>query len=405
MVIPRVPPHDGCMEDTKNQPNEASSSERSTADDDFDPRRLRTIADMRRSKDDRMLAGVCAGAARYLNVDPVVVRVVIAVLTFVGLSGLILYLAAWFFLPSEDEQSIAADWFNLDKNEEQVRIIGLVSAAVLAALAILGDSQWDWWGLPWVLVPLAVLYWFFVVRPRRSDPDAPSDAGVSSTVVADTEDTAVLPADSTADQQLEPKRQDRKPKSSALTGLTLSVTAIAMAITVLVAASTDVRWTTYIAVALGVVTAGVLIGTFFGRPGPLIPVGLVLAAMLIVGSLMPSAGMGDKVINPLTAAGVEGAYEHGMGVVRLDLTDVNDVEQLLGTTIRVKNGAGDIKVTVPDDLNVAVDAQVEAGEIRVFGRKAQGTDVSLVHPPDDSGQPALTLRIRETVGGIEVIEQ
>ena len=89
-------------------------------------------------------------------------------LTFVGLSGLILYLAAWFLLPAEDaDQSIAADWFNLDKNEEQVRIIGLVVAAVLAALAIVGDSQWAWWGLPWVLVPLAVLYWLFVVRPRR----------------------------------------------------------------------------------------------------------------------------------------------------------------------------------------------------------------------------------------------
>ena len=167
----RVAPDDGCMEDTKNQPNEASSSEQSTTDDDFDPRRLRTIADMRRSKDDRMLAGVCAGAAKYLNVDPVVIRVVIAVLTFVGLSGLILYVAAWFLLPAEGEQSIAADWFNLDKNEEQVRIIGLVGAAVLAALAIVGDSQWAWWGLPWVLVPLAVLYWFFVVRPRRHEPD------------------------------------------------------------------------------------------------------------------------------------------------------------------------------------------------------------------------------------------
>ena len=391
----------GGMEETKDQPNQASSSDRSTtADDDFDPRRLRTITDMRRSKDDRMLAGVCAGAARYLNVDPVVIRVVIAVLTFVGLSGLILYLAAWFFLPEEGEPSIAADWFHLDKNEEQVRIIGLVGAAVLAALAVVGDAQWDWWGLPWILVPLAVLYWFFAVRPRRSDPDAPPDSGVSSTD-ADTEDTAVL----LADQQLEPKRQDRKPKSSALTGLTLSLTVIAIAITVIVAESTDVSWTTYIAVALGVVTAGVLIGTFFGRPGPLIPVGLILVAMLTVASLMPSAGTGDKVVQPMTAAGVDGEYQHGLGVLRVDLTDVTDPEQLLGSTILLENGAGEIKVTVPDDLNVAVDAQVDAGEIRAFGRRAQGTDAGLVHQADNPDQPVLTLKIRQTFGGIEVIEQ
>ena len=398
MVIPRVAPHDEGMEDTKDQSHEAGSSERSSADDDFDPRRLRTLADMRRSKDDRMLAGVAAGAAKYLNVDPVVIRVVIAVLTFVGLSGLILYLAAWFFLPpeGEGEQSIAADWFNLDKNEEHVRIVGLVSAAVLAALAIVGESAWDWWGLPWVLVPLAVLYWFFVVRPRRHDPDAPSGPSVSSPVVAGPEDTAVLP---------EPEPRSRKPGSSALTGLTLSVTAIAIAITVLVAGSTDVSWTTYIAVALGVVTAGVLIGTFFGRPGPLIPVGLVLAALLVVGSLAPSAGMGEKTASPLTAAGVEGQYKHGFGAVKLDFSDVSDAEQLLGSTIRVENGAGEIKVTVPADLNVAVDAQADAGEIRVLGRKTNGTDIALAHPPDEPGQPALTLRIRQTFGGIEVIER
>ncbi|MGH3473998.1 MAG: PspC domain-containing protein [Aeromicrobium sp.] len=393
------------MEDTKNQPNEAQSSERTAADDDFDPRRLRTIADMRRSKDDRMLAGVCAGAAKYLNVDPVVIRVVIAVLTFVGLSGLILYVAAWFLLPSEGEQSIAADWFNLDKNEEQIRIVGLISAGVLAALAILGDSQWDWWGLPWVLVPLAVLYWFFVVRPRRSDPDAPSDSGLSSTVVADTEDTAVLPTDGTTDEQLETKPKDRKPGSSALTGLTFSITAIAIAITVLVDQSNDVSWATYFAVALGVVTVGILVGTFFGRPGPLILVGLVLAPLLIIASLMPSAGMGEKVVNPVTAAALNGEYQHGFGPLRVDLTDIDDADELLGSTLTLENGAGDITVIIPDDLNVAVDAQVDGGEIRAFGRTANGTDVTLVQPADEPDQPALTLHIRQTFGGIEVIER
>jgi phage shock protein PspC (stress-responsive transcriptional regulator) len=397
---------DGRMEDTKDQSHQTTSAERSAPDDDFDPRRLRTIADMRRSKDDRMLAGVCSGAAKYLNVDPIVVRVIIAVLTFVGLAGLILYLAAWFLLPPEGEQSIAADWFNLDKNEQQFRMLGLVGAAVLAAVAIVGDSQWAWWGLPWVLVPLAVLYWLFAVRPRRRrDPDAPPDPDVSAAPVADSEDTAVLPADGATEQVQERVRRPKKRRSSALTGLTLSVAAIAVAITVLVDQTTDVSWTTYLAVALGVVTVGLLVGMFFGGPGPLILVGLVLAALLIVGSLMPSAGTGEKVVNPVTAAAVNGKYEHGFGPLRVDLTHVSDPEQLLGRTLTLENGAGDVTVTIPDDLNVAVDAQVDGGEIRAFGRKANGTDVTLVQPADEPDQPALTLRIRQTFGGIEVIER
>ncbi len=392
------------MEDTKSKPEPDHSDHRaSTESDRFDPRRLRTITDMRRSKDDRVLAGVCAGAAKYLNVDPVVIRVLIAVLTFVGLSGLILYVAAWFFLPADDTgQSIAADWFNLDKNEEQVRVIGLVAAAVLAALAIIGDSQWAWWGLPWVLLPLALLYWLFVVRPRRNAPDVPATADVRSA----SDGTAVLPAESTDPSATKfAKRPARQPGSSALTGLTLSVTAIAVAITVLVAEPTDPTWTIYPAVALAVITTGVLVGMFFGRPGPLILIGLVVAVVLAIGSVMPSNGMGDKSIRPLTAAGVDGEYEHGMGVLRFDLTSVDDPEQLLGSTIRLENGVGEIKVTVPQDLNVAVDAQVDAGEIRAFGSKTGDTDATLVRPPDDPDEPALTLHIRENLGGIEVIER
>jgi phage shock protein PspC (stress-responsive transcriptional regulator) len=411
MVIQLVRTDDGYMEDTKDRPGPDGSGDQAPTDqqDGFDPHRLRTIADMRRSRDDRMLAGVCSGAAKYLNIDPVVVRVVIAVLTFVGLSGLILYVAAWFFLPTETsvpeevDPSIAADWFNLDKNEEQVRIVGLVGAAVLAALAIVGDNQWAWWGVPWVLIPLAALYWIFVVRPRRKDrehpvsPDDPADSGA----------TLVLPADVVTEKKpgRQAKRAGRPPGSSALTGLTLSVAAIAVAITVLVSESTESNWTTYIAVALGVVAVGVLVGTFFGRPGPLIPIGILLTVLLAVGSLMPSAGMGDKRVEPLTAASVDGSYQHGLGELRLDLTHMKDADQLLGSTIELENGAGDITVTVPDDLNVAVDAQVDGGEIRAFGRKTNGTDVTLVQPADHPDQPALTIRIRETFGGIEVIER
>ena len=394
-------PDDGGMNETHDRPDEgATTSGPDRQQDGFDPRRLRTITDMRRSSDDRMLGGVCSGAARYLNVDPVVVRVVIAVLTFVGLAGLILYVAAWFLLPSDDSgQSIAADWFNLDKNEEQVRVIGLAVAGVLAALAVVGDDQWAWWGVPWVIVPLAILYWLFAVRPRRNredDPPAPSHAADESG------DTAVLPVT----DEPQPRKPKRTPGGSALTGLTLSVAAIAVAITVLAAGSgDDPNWTTYTAVALGVVTAGVLVGTFVGRAGPLIPIGLLLSAMLAVGLLMPNAAMGDRRVSPLTAAGVDGEYEHGLGVLRLDLSNVQDAEQLYGSTIRLENGAGDIKVTVPRDLNVALDAAVDAGEVRAFGRKATGTDAELELPAEDPGQPTLTLHIRENFGGIEVIER
>jgi phage shock protein C len=58
---------------------------------------------------DRMLAGVAAGIARYLGVDVTVVRIVFAVLAVVGGAGVPIYLAGWLLIPEEGaEQSIAS---------------------------------------------------------------------------------------------------------------------------------------------------------------------------------------------------------------------------------------------------------------------------------------------------------
>jgi phage shock protein C len=59
---------------------------------------------------DRMLAGVAAGLARYLGADVTVVRIVLAVLAVVGGIGVPLYLAGWLLIPEEGaEQSIAGE--------------------------------------------------------------------------------------------------------------------------------------------------------------------------------------------------------------------------------------------------------------------------------------------------------
>ena len=65
-----------------------------------------------RSTDDRMLAGVAGGLARYLNVDVTLVRVVIAALTLVTSgSAVALYAAAWLLIPADDQaDSIVAAW-------------------------------------------------------------------------------------------------------------------------------------------------------------------------------------------------------------------------------------------------------------------------------------------------------
>src|SRR3954453_21967332 len=56
-----------------------------------------------RTRDERVMAGVCGGIARYFNIDPVLVRVGAVALAFLGGAGLLAYLAAVLLIPKEGE--------------------------------------------------------------------------------------------------------------------------------------------------------------------------------------------------------------------------------------------------------------------------------------------------------------
>jgi len=57
---------------------------------------------LRRSRTDKVLAGVCGGLARYLGIDPVVARVIYVIATLVSGGVLIFgYALLWLIMPEE----------------------------------------------------------------------------------------------------------------------------------------------------------------------------------------------------------------------------------------------------------------------------------------------------------------
>jgi phage shock protein C len=69
-----------------------------------------------RTRDGRIVAGVCSGLGEYFGIDANVIRVVVAVLTvFTGGAGALAYLAAWVVVPEEGEKSSIAENF-INKN-------------------------------------------------------------------------------------------------------------------------------------------------------------------------------------------------------------------------------------------------------------------------------------------------
>lgn len=56
-----------------------------------------------RSKNDRILGGVCAGLGEHLDVDPTVIRLIWAVVSVLSIgTGIIIYILAWIIIPEDD---------------------------------------------------------------------------------------------------------------------------------------------------------------------------------------------------------------------------------------------------------------------------------------------------------------
>jgi len=396
-------------------------------------RGFRAFSEVRRSTDDRLLAGVCDGVARRFDIDPVVVRVLTVVLCFVGLAGVILYVAGWLLLPADDAQrSHVGEWFGLDTSESQVRDTGLVVAGVLAVLAVLGDGGWGWGGdgLFWAALviggPLALVVWLVRRGPRRdryaahdvgagagpADPPGSVASGPATTWSSSPHDTVVLdtaagehptaglpptpPSEPRRSIQPPPPRTPREPYSWIPTLLTLSSIAIALAVLRLVA---DPTWPTYVAVALAIVGLGLVLSTFARGGLPLVLIGFLLLPVLAVGTLVPTLRGGELDVAPQSAAQVRDGYAFGFGQFELDLTEVSDRDALLGRTIEVETGMGQTVVVVPDGVPVVVDASVRAGDVAVLGERDSGIGRRL---RASATGPALTIDVDHSLGQVEV---
>jgi len=64
---------------------------------------VREKTPLKRSADDRMLLGVCAGIARWLNIDPIIVRILWALFSLASMgTGVILYVIMAIIMPEDD---------------------------------------------------------------------------------------------------------------------------------------------------------------------------------------------------------------------------------------------------------------------------------------------------------------
>jgi len=170
-------------------------------------------------------------------------------------------------------------------------------------------------------------------------------------------------------------------------------------------AGADVTGSAYPALALGIITAMLLLGAFWGRAGGLIALGLV-AALATAGASLDRQFPEDAVTYaPTSASEVADSYDIGGGELVLDLSGVEDVDALDGQEISVDGVGGRLEVVVPDGVDVVVRTEVVAGDSRVFEQRRDGFDVNLDGFRDGgAGVPDLTITIDLFAGDVIVRE-
>ena len=107
-----------------------------------------------------MLGGVCAGLARHIGIDPIIVRVAFVAAATAGGVGVVIYLLAWVFLPA-GEAPAAPVWLRTSRGTIEIAVgIAFLALSVLLTFRAFGLLFSDVIVWPLVLVAAgAALLW------------------------------------------------------------------------------------------------------------------------------------------------------------------------------------------------------------------------------------------------------
>jgi phage shock protein PspC (stress-responsive transcriptional regulator) len=381
-----------------------------------------------RYPDDGPLGGVCAGVARYANVDANIVRLGAIVLAVMG-PGIPAYILAWIFLP-EGDGTVHADKVIGKTGSRWSQAVG-IGLIIVAVSVMWGD--WWWPGRGWVL-PLALIAFggwllfrdtddeggIYSVAPAPPAPPAgatevTSDTTSDDTTAGEAEDTDVLspvdgadgdgdPPDApTAALPPAPPPSPRARRRRVLGPLVFGALLVWGGVAWL--AGLDAR--DGLAIGLCILGAGFVLGAFIGGTKVLVLPALLMGAALVCVSVIDiplHGGIGDREWDVERVRDLDDEYELAIGSGVLDLSRLNPGSRTI-PEIDVSVGIGELEIIVPEGAEVTVDVEVGAGEYDVLGHSDDGVGLDLERTRDgDPGSDRFVINAHVGLGDLQIRE-
>ena len=415
---------------------------------------------LRRSRGSKVVGGVCGGLGRYFDLDPVIFRVVIGVLSVPGGLGLIFYGFAWLLVPLDGEE----------ENEGRRLLTGRVSGSTLAAilmalvgcgvfLSMLHSGSMLGSALLVAFALSSAAIWSRHRQAGAGEAEGRADAATATRPVAEAPPETKAPPlvefpswwrdpivkdgstgkiaigylwgphgivdqDGLVDGEV-PKPGGQwnagpaapgRPKPSirrspfSIGGLVYLLAMVAAVV------GTSLTWEseplgtslqTGLVAALAVFGLGLVVSSFLGRTG----FGTIFLTVVTAGLLSLTTAVPGQITTewiretwrPASVAAVQPRYELGTGVGTLDLSTL---AVPAGSTVssEIEVGAGRLAVIVPKNAVVKLHAQVGLGDLQLPGEPANDIDIApdrdvtrTLNPPAGT-TPAGTLDLSLEVG-------
>ncbi|WP_161791296.1 PspC domain-containing protein [Streptacidiphilus jiangxiensis] len=421
---------------------------------------------LERSASHRVVTGVCGGLGRRLDIDPLVFRVVIAVLCLWGGVGLFIYGVAWLMIPMEgtgknelqrlmagrvDGQSLGAVlvtvlgtgiFFSYMGAKDHVFPLLLIAALAFAALRYDPKRHQlpprdpavpvapepppaapNWWQRPDPLLKTAA-----PAVPVDETPGLPADSppwDVSPTDATSASGTPTWAFPGQYEPLPFPAPEPGAPEAGAARSADpRRVRGPWGLLTVLLAAGTagvvygvgkahhEVNALAVLASALVVLALGLVVNGFMRRRSTgLTVVALLLSLATVTVGAAPWQHWSHTTWAPVSATQLQTDYSLRFGDGTLDLTQVRPTAGQAVST-HVSLGAGTLEVLLPgagaDSPEVKIHAQTGAGELRLpDGTRVSGVGDSRsidLNPGGAAAHGTIQLDLQIGLGQLEVVQ-